>query len=68
MKVDIFIRISEVDENGFRNAFENYNELTIKKQTEIEDYELIIRDICDAINRGEVRKKIKELGENINEE
>lgn len=68
MKVDIFIRISEVDENGFRNAFENYNELTIKKQTEIEDYEIIIRDVCDAINRGEVRKKLKDIGEDTLEE
>lgn len=60
MKVSVSIYItSKEDECNFFN----YNKIT-----DIEDFELLIRDICNSINKGEIRNKIKVLGEDIIEE
>ena len=56
--VSIYIRSKDDVTNYF-----NYN-----KNVNIEGYEVLIRDICDAINRGEVRMKLKEIGEDSLEE
>lgn len=58
LTVSIYIRSKDDVTNYF-----NYN-----KEVDIEGYEVLIRDICDAINRGEVRKKLKEIGEESLEE
>lgn len=68
MKVDIYIRINETEDNGNIKPFNIYNEFTFNQKIDVEDFELLIKDICDAINRGEARNKVKELGENIYEE
>lgn len=60
MKVSISIFINSEEDS--LNYF-NYN-----KSVDIEDFEILIKDICDGINRGAVRKKLKSLGEDSLEE
>lgn len=68
MKVEIYVRINELNKDGCRKSYDIYNDFVLNLKTEIEDYDLVVRDICDAINRGEVRKKLKDIGEDTLEE
>lgn len=68
MKVEIYVRINELNKDGCRKSYDIYNDFVLNLKTEIEDYDLVVRDICDAIISGEVRKNFKEIGDESLEE
>ncbi len=49
MKVELYIRINELDDDGSRKPYNIYNNFTFNAKTNIEDYNLFINLLTDAI-------------------
>ena len=61
MKVDIYIRVDGIEDNGTQRPYNIYNKFQLNLKTDIRDFNLLINEITDAIRKEEASAMIDEI-------
>ena len=61
MKVDIYIRVDGIEDNGTQRPYNIYNKFQLNLKTDIRDFNLLINEITDSIRKEEASAMIDEI-------